>query len=91
MARPKKGTPKGDQATVKWKKTMSEKFGGEDGIHEKMRLVGSKGGQKKGVKKGFALNPALAKIAGRKGGKNSSRAGVRNGEGKKREYLWSEE
>lgn len=31
--------------------------------------IGRKGGQKTG-KKGFALNPALAVVAGRKGGKN---------------------
>lgn len=35
---------------------------------------------------GFASNPALAKVAGAKGGRISSRAGVRNGEGKKTWY-----
>ena len=34
--------------------------------------------------KGFALNPELARIAGKKGGTKSTRAGIKNGEGKKR-------
>ena len=33
------------------------------------KVVGSKGGKAK-VKKGFASNPALARVAGHKGGKN---------------------
>lgn len=33
--------------------------------------------------KGFAANPALARAAGRKGGKISSRLGVANGENKR--------
>jgi len=35
--------------------------------------IGRKGGKKCGIKKGFALNPMLASIAGRKGGKISKR------------------
>lgn len=42
---------------------------------------GKKGGQN-GHTGGFYANHELARIAGAKGGKKSSRAGVRNGEGK---------
>lgn len=35
--------------------------------------IGKKGGSVSGIKKGFALNPKLAKEAGRKGGKISKR------------------
>lgn len=43
--------------------------------------IGAKGGRN-GHTGGFASNPELAKIAGAKGGKKSTRAGVKNGEGK---------
>lgn len=45
--------------------------------------IGAKGGRN-GHTGGFASNPALAKIAGRKGGRKSTRAGVKNGEGKEK-------
>lgn len=48
------------------------------------RIGGGSKGQADGAIKGFAANPELAKIAGAKGGRNSSRAGIANGEGKKR-------
>lgn len=55
-----------------------------EGVRQQIRLMGSKGGQQKSCKpKGFAANPALAIIAGRKGGRISSRKGIKNGEGKK--------
>lgn len=44
--------------------------------------IGAKGGRN-GHTGGFASNPALARIAGAKGGKKSRRTGVKNGEGKK--------
>lgn len=47
------------------------------------KKIGARGGIKK-VKKGFALNPDLARKAGRIGGLLSRRTGVKNGEGKKR-------
>ena len=47
------------------------------------KRVGALGGVKK-VKKGFALNPELARKAGKIGGLLSRRTGVRNGEGKRR-------
>lgn len=37
------------------------------------KTIGKKGGLKKGVKKGFAANPELAKAAGTKGGRISRR------------------
>lgn len=43
--------------------------------------IGAKGGRN-GHTGGFASNPALARIAGAKGGKKSRRTGVKNGEGK---------
>ena len=43
--------------------------------------IGAKGGRN-GHTGGFAANPALARIAGAKGGKKSRRTGIKNGEGK---------
>lgn len=43
--------------------------------------IGAKGGRN-GHTGGFAANPALARIAGAKGGRKSRRTGVKNGEGK---------
>ena len=44
--------------------------------------IGAKGGRN-GHTGGFAANPALARIAGAKGGRKSRRTGVKNGQGKK--------
>lgn len=38
------------------------------------KRIGSKGGKRTGLK-GFALNPALARVAGAKGGRNGRRGG----------------
>lgn len=43
--------------------------------------IGAKGGRN-GHTGGFASNPELARIAGRKGGQKSRRNGVKNGQGK---------
>ena len=51
------------------------------------RMIGSKGGQN-GHTGGFAANPALARIAGAKGGRISRRTGVTTGQGKEKEYIW---
>lgn len=51
------------------------------------RMIGSKGGQN-GHTGGFATNPALARIAGAKGGRISRRTGVTTGQGKEKEYIW---
>lgn len=51
------------------------------------RMIGSKGGQN-GHTGGFAANPALARVAGAKGGRISRRTGVTTGQGKEKEYIW---
>lgn len=51
------------------------------------RMIGSKGGRN-GHTGGFAANPALARVAGAKGGRISRRTGVSNGQGKTKEYIW---
>ena len=48
--------------------------------------IGKKGGQN-GHSGGFASNPALAIVAGAKGGRISTRKGIKNGEGKR----WKDE
>ena len=82
MPRAKKNTPEGKIATEKWKATMKEKLGSDEAVSDHFKRIGSKGGRKTG-RKGFALNPALARVAGARGGKRSSRAGIKNGEGKR--------
>lgn len=54
------------------------------------KKIGSKGGRN-GHTGGFAFNPALARIAGAKGGRLSSRKGVANGQGKVKEYYWKDQ
>ena len=51
------------------------------------KIIGSKGGRN-GHTGGFAVNPALARTAGAKGGRISRRTGVLNGQGKTKEYFW---
>lgn len=46
------------------------------------KRIGAIGGRN-GHIGGFSLNPALARVAGAKGGRISSRKGVKNGEGRK--------
>lgn len=84
MPRPKKGEKGYEEATKKWRNTMLAKYGGEKGLHENMQAIGSKGGRAVTIyPKGFAANPALARIAGAKGGRKSTRKGIKNGQGKK--------
>ena len=59
---------------LKASKTNLEKHG-----KDFYRNIGRKGGKKTG-KKGFALNPELAKIAGRKGGLISKRGKAKKNE-----------
>lgn len=49
------------------------------------REIGAKGGRN-GHTGGFASNPELARTAGAKGGRISSRKGIKNGEGKYARY-----
>lgn len=58
---------------------------GED-YYRNLGRIGGKKGAADGVVKGFALNPALAVAAGAKGGRNSSRAGIKNGKGKSKRW-----
>ena len=59
-------------------KTTNLKLHGEDFYHR----IGKKGGQN-GHTGGFAYNLALAIVAGAKGGRISTRKGIKNGEGKR--------
>lgn len=70
---------------VKAAKMNRELYG--DDFYKK---IGSKGGRN-GHTGGFALNPALARVAGAKGGRMSSRKGVANGQGKVKEYYWKDQ
>ena len=54
-------------------KTMANKLGGEEQARNYFREIGRKGGSATGVKKGFAANPQLARIAGGQGGRISRR------------------
>lgn len=48
------------------------------------KKIGKKGGSAfRETPRWFALHPNLAKTAGAKGGKNSTRAGIKNGQGKR--------
>lgn len=63
--------------------TNKERYG--DGFYAN---IGAKGGRTLGVKKGFAANPALARVAGRKAGSISKRGFKYLGtEGAYRKYL----
>lgn len=70
----------GKKASLKNKEIHGENF---------YRVIGSIGGRKSHTG-GFACNPELAKIAGKKGGHKSSRKGIKNGEGKKKVYFEDE-
>lgn len=59
-------------------KATNLKLHGEDFYQR----IGKKGGQN-GYTGGFASNPALARVAGCKGGRISTRKGIKNGEGKR--------
>jgi len=59
------GTKKGG---VKAAETNKKRYG-----KDFYMKIGAVGGRKTGVKKGFAANPALAREAGKKGGKKSKR------------------
>lgn len=66
---------------MKAKLTNQKQFG-----EDFYKKLGSLGGRKTGVKKGFAANPALAKIAGAKGGRKSKR---KAGPVEPKEYYYS--
>lgn len=74
MSRPRKNTEEGKLATIRWRKTMEEKYGGKEGVRKKMQEMGHMGGVKPTDKpKGFAANRTIAKLSGAKGGRISRR------------------
>ena len=77
MGRMKKGEPGHDLAKDRYLKSMIKKYGSMDAYRVHMRSLGAIGG-KNGHTGGFAANRELARIAGAKGGKKSSRKGVKN-------------
>lgn len=90
MSRMKKGEKGHDKAVSKWWSTMIERFGSEEAVRDHMVAMGKKGG-KLSKTGGFASNKVGADgLTGRErarlvaaiGGLKSTRAGVRNGEGK---------
>lgn len=86
MSRPRKGTKGAEEATRKWRKTMQRKYGGAAGVHNMMRIIGAKGGRN-GHSGGFSCNPALARVAGSKGG-SKSRRGLKFLGMKGRKYMY---
>lgn len=73
MAGYRKGTPGYFAQQAKYRKTMVEKYGSEEEMKNHYRTIAAVGGRN-GHTGGFQSNPALAKIAGKKGGSISSRA-----------------
>ena len=64
-------------------KTMIKKYGSEEKARDWFRSIGQAGGLAK-VPKGFALMPREKVVkAGAVGGSNSTRFGVKNGQGKR--------
>ena len=45
MARPRAGEPGYEQANEKWRKTMAERFGGEENVRDFFRRIGAIGGR----------------------------------------------
>ena len=86
MSRPKSDTPEGERATRKWKETMLKKYGSEEAVREAMSKIGTKGG-KVSCTKGFGTSHERASYYGRIGGKKSSRAGIKNGQGKNKKRI----
>lgn len=72
MSTIRRGEPGAKEASGKWRRTMVQKYGGEEALAKRMAQVGSIGGRKSHGG-GFSQNPALARIAGAKGGRTSRR------------------
>lgn len=91
MPRPKKGEKGCEEATKKWRATMLKKYGSEEALHEAMSKMGHNGGIVSTPNGGFGSSkkdengltgPERARLAGAIGGAKSTRAGIKNGEGK---------
>lgn len=76
MARPKRGTKAGEEASRKYRETMAKKYG-EDGVHKFFANIGSRGGRA-GSTGGFAADPTKAILAGTIGGLRGKRAKSQN-------------
>lgn len=64
--------------SIKARETILKRHGADF-----FKRIGSIGGSRVDTKpKGFAANPELARKAGSKGGKRSTRKGIKNGEGR---------
>ncbi len=90
MSRMKKGEKGHDKAVSLWWSTMIKRFGSEEAVRDHMVAMGGKGG-KLSKTGGFASDKVgadgltgreRARLVGAIGGLKSTRAGVRNGEGK---------
>ena len=69
MSRPKANTEAGKIAVQKWRESMKQKYG--DGLTERMKEIGRKGGKAgfgPDYTGGFANSREIASTAGRKGG-----------------------
>lgn len=62
--------------------TNMSKYGKD--FYSKIGARGGHNGRGPNYKGGFAANPELAKVAGAKGGRISTRLGIKNGQGKYR-------
>ena len=56
MARPKKGTPEGDLATIRWHETMNKKYGSPEEVSARMIEYGRRGGKVESPNKGFGTD-----------------------------------
>lgn len=58
---------KSEEARNKWWASMIKRYGSEEAVRESMRIHGAKGGEAPTTRpKGFAANPELAVLAGKK-------------------------
>lgn len=71
MARPKKGTPEGDEALRKFRETMKKRYGDTAKFYKEIGKKGGENGKGPDYKGGFAYDREKAVEAGRKGGKRS--------------------
>ena len=56
MSRPRKGTPEGDLATIRWHETMNKKYGSPEEVSARMIKYGRRGGKVESPNKGFGTD-----------------------------------
>ena len=85
MSRPKKGTPKGDEALRKFRETMKLKYGDPTKFYQEIGRKGGENGRGPEYRGGFANSSEKAAEAGAKGGRRSKKGyvfkGMKNGVG----------